>query len=117
MSYMKQIILIRKDLKMNRGKEIAQGAHASMKATLENMDHPCVVEWLAGSFTKIAVSVSDENELKNIVDSAKDHDIITAMIIDNGRTQFKGIHTLTAAAIGPGPSDIIDKITGHLKLR
>jgi peptidyl-tRNA hydrolase len=27
---MKQVIVMRKDLKMRRGKEIAQGAHASM---------------------------------------------------------------------------------------
>ena len=31
MGSIKQVILIRKDLKMRRGKEIAQGSHASME--------------------------------------------------------------------------------------
>ena len=33
----KQIIIIRKDLKVRRGKEIAQGAHASMAVLTNNL--------------------------------------------------------------------------------
>jgi len=35
---MKQVIIIRKDLNMRKGKMIAQGAHASMKATLNYLE-------------------------------------------------------------------------------
>lgn len=117
MAYFKQILVIRTDLKMRRGKEIAQGAHASMKATLENLDHPAVKEWLSGPFTKVAVAVSSEDELNEIVENANTAGIITAKIIDAGKTEFNNVPTFTCAAIGPADSDDLDKITGHLKLR
>lgn len=114
---MKQLLVMRKDLGMRRGKEIAQGAHASMKATLENLEHPSVKAWLDGPFAKIAVSVDSEEELLGIVEKAKDAGLITATIIDSGRTEFNGHPTLTCAAIGPASSEELDPITGHLKLR
>lgn len=112
----KQVLVMRKDLKMRRGKEIAQGAHASMKVVLENMEHPCVKEWLNQSFTKIAVSVPSEEELLNVLDKAKESDIVCALITDNGDTEFGGVPTNTCVAVGPAPAEDIDKITGHLKL-
>jgi peptidyl-tRNA hydrolase, PTH2 family len=113
---MKQIIVMRKDLNMRTGKMIAQGAHASMKATLENLDHPNVKKWLAGSFTKIAVSVGSEEELFEIMNKAKEAGLITALITDAGRTEFNHVPTNTCIAIGPATSDSLHPITGHLKL-
>ena len=77
---LKQIIVMRKDLKMPRGKEIAQGAHASMKALLENPDHPAIKEWLAGPFTKIAVGASSEEELLAVKEAADRAGIILSLI-------------------------------------
>ena len=114
---MKQVLLIRKDLGMRRGKEIAQGAHASMKATLENMEDPRVIEWLAGSFAKIALVVNSEEELLSLYEDAKAKGMVSALITDNGRTEFGGIPTNTVVAIGPDEPEAIDAITGHLKLR
>ena len=113
----KQALLLRTDLKMRRGKEIAQGAHASMKAMIENRDHPDVQAWLAGPFAKIALGVGSEAELDELVSKAEAAGIVTATIIDAGRTEFGGVPTLTAAAIGPASVDRIDAITGHLRLR
>lgn len=114
---MKQIIVMRKDLKMRRGKEIAQGAHASLKATLENLDHPSVKEWLSGPFAKIAVSVESEQELHDVMNAARKAGLIVASIVDSGRTEFNGVPTLTCAAIGPAEDEDINPVTGHLKLR
>ena len=114
---MKQMILLRTDLKMRRGKEIAQGAHASMKVTLANLEHPHVKAWLAGPFAKVAVGVESEADLLDLVAKAEAEGLLAATIIDAGRTEFNGVPTLTAAAIGPGPREAIDRITGHLKLR
>lgn len=114
---MKQVILIRKDLNMRRGKEIAQGAHASIKAVLENFDSDEVQTWLNGIFTKIVVGVSSENELIDLYNDAKSNGLIASLILDNGITEFDGVHTYTAAAIGPGNIEDINKITGHLDLR
>jgi len=113
---MKQVIVIRKDLKMRTGKAIAQGAHASMKATLENIDHPDVIEWLSGKFTKIAVSVNSEEELIEIYNNAKEAGLVCSLILDAGLTEFGGVPTYTAVGVGPSSYEKIDLITGHLKL-
>ena len=114
---MKQIIVIRLDLNMGVGKTAVQVAHASMKATLENLEHPSVKEWLSGPFAKIAVTVDSEQELHDVMQSAREAGIIVADIVDSGRTEFNGVPTLTCAAIGPATDQQLAPITGHLKLR
>lgn len=114
---MKQVLLIRKDLNMRRGKEIAQGAHASMKATLEHLDDPRVQTWLGGAFAKIALVVNSEEDLLELYQKAKAKGLVTALITDSGKTEFNGVPTNTVVAIGPDQPEVIDAITGHLKLR
>jgi len=113
---MKQMLILRKDLNMRKGKMVAQGAHASMKATLENIDHPYVVEWLKGPFTKIVVGVPDEESLFEIYTLALRSNIPCSLILDAGRTEFGGVPTYTAVGIGPAPDAYLIPITGHLKL-
>ena len=123
----KQVLVIRKDLKMRRGKEISQCAHASMKVFFDNgrifPENTLVVnitpqmkQWIEGIFTKIAVYVESEQELVDIYKKAKEAGCPCSLIEDNGLTEFKGVKTKTVVAIGPDESEIIDKITGHLKL-
>ena len=114
---MKQVIVIRKDLKMRRGKEAVQCCHASMKVTLDNLNHPDVKEWLAGIFTKIVVSVDSEDELFEIYRNAKDAGLICSLIKDAGLTEFDGVPTYTAVAVGPSTNEKVNAITGHLSLR
>lgn len=113
---MKQILVLRKDLGMRCGKMCSQAAHASMKATLENLNHPNVKEWLSGPFTKIAVSVNSEEELFEVLNKAKDAGLITALITDAGKTEFNGVPTNTCIAVGPANHEDLVPITGHLKL-
>jgi len=113
---MKQVILMRTDLGMRKGKMVAQGAHASMKATVLHMDNPCVKEWLADKFTKAVVKVGSAEELMEYVNTAAEHRVIAETIVDEGRTTFDYVPTLTCAAIGPDTEERIDKITGGLKL-
>lgn len=112
----KQVIVIRKDLKMRRGKEIAQACHASLGVTLDNIDHPDVKGWLAGRFAKIAVYVNSEQELFEIHDKALEEGILTTMITDAGFTEFNGVPTNTCIAVGPGKVEEVNKVTGHLPL-
>lgn len=114
---MKQIIVLRTDLKMRRGKEIAQGAHACLKAILNNRNDPRVIDWYDNNQAKIAVGVDTEADLVALVDKARSRGIISEIIIDAGRTEFNGVATLTCAAIGPDTVERIDDVTGHLKLR
>jgi PTH2 family peptidyl-tRNA hydrolase len=113
---MKQVIVIRKDLNMRKGKMVAQGAHASMAAILPNMSCEQVKEWLAGAFTKICVGVNSEEELVDIYANACAYGMICSIIKDNGATEFNGVPTYTAVAVGPDYEKAMDMVTGHLKL-
>lgn len=114
---LKQIILMRTDIGMGAGKMVSQGAHASLKATVENMDDTRVLEWLYNdSFTKVVLEVKSEEELLQVVDVAKYRGLITAVIVDDGRTVFDGVSTLTCAAIGPDYREEFIGITDHLNL-
>ena len=113
---LKQMIVMRKDLGMRAGKMIAQGAHASMKALLENMEHPNIKQWLSGPFAKITVRVDSEEELFAVMNAAKAAGLITTLITDAGRTEFNGVPTNTCIAVGPASNEDLAPITGHLKL-
>lgn len=113
---MKQIILIRKDLKMRRGKEIAQGSHASMAFLLKGgckMDEP-TKKWIESGQTKICLKVDSEAELLDAYQKAIKAGLKAHLITDAGRTEFNGVPTRTAVAIGPNDAEAIDKITGNL---
>jgi len=122
----KQVIVIRKDLNMRKGKMVAQGAHASMAVLTKYLTkndrgwwafYPTteMEEWLAMSFTKICVSVNSEQELLEIYNNALKVGLPCSVIRDNGKTEFKE-PTYTAVAIGPADSSMIDAITGSLTL-
>ena len=115
---------------MRKGKMIAQGAHASMKAVLDlasvevvngrrslviPLDDARVAPWLEGGFTKIAVSVDSEAELLALHEKALGEGKICSLIQDAGLTEFGGVPTFTAVAIGPDAKDALDPLTGHLK--
>jgi PTH2 family peptidyl-tRNA hydrolase len=129
MSYdIKQVIVVRKDLNMRKGKMCAQVAHASMKflfdqntAVKEEMRIISLlngpqVEWCYSNFPKIVLSVDSEEELKNLIKLGRENEMVVSEIIDLGYTEFHKIPTLTCAAFGPDLCSEIDKITGHLKL-
>ena len=112
---------MRKDLNMRRGKEIAQGSHASM-AFLLGLDYLSgdkgliLAEWLKGGQTKICLQINSEEELLILHQQAIDSGLESNYITDAGRTEFNGVPTKTCLAIGPNKSEDIDKITKHLKL-
>lgn len=123
MSQIKQVIVMRKDLNMRRGKEIAQGAHASMaflsiiaqsegKYLLKDVEK----QWLNGTFTKVCVRVNSEQELDAIAEAARKEFLTVSVITDSGKTEFAGVPTKTCLAIGPDLAEKVDKITGALAL-
>jgi peptidyl-tRNA hydrolase, PTH2 family len=125
----KQVIVIRKDLNMRRGKEIAQGSHASMAFITKNLrfnsneKHFASIcfknselEWLESSFRKITCSVDSLEELQKLHELAKAAGIESNIITDSGFTEFNGVPTITCLAIGPDYDDKIDPITSELKL-
>lgn len=113
----KQVIVMRKDLNMRKGKLIAQGAHASLAAVIRNLWRPVVIAWLCSRFAKICVYVNSEQELHDLRALAVSKGVVSSkVIIDSGFTEFKGVPTATCVAIGPGLVEDIDQITGNLPL-
>lgn len=118
---MKQILVVRRDLKMRRGKEIAQGAHASVGVIFSSMDdgviHPLIHKWIKIHHqAKITVYVNSEEELLQLKQLAENAGLLHYLVTDHGRTEFNGVHTNTVLAIGPDEDDKINPITGHLQL-
>lgn len=129
----KQIIVMRRDLKMPRGKIAAQASHASMACLLnfiqfrveeDTMEgwafafpkNGAISQWLQGEFTKICVCVDSEAELEAVYTAAVDAGLNVSKIVDNGHTVFNGEKTWTCIGIGPDFPSRLDKVTGHLKL-
>lgn len=124
----KQVIVMRKMPKGQRhGKYCAQAAHASMAALLSMatndgttitlpMTNPVINAWINGSYTKVVLQVDTEEQLKVVYARANELGLPCALIIDNGLTEYNGVKTATAVGIGPAAPDLIDRITGDLKL-
>lgn len=123
----KQVVVVRTDLNMRKGKIAAQVAHASMQFLLDANESsrgdqlvinltPAEALWLTGSFAKVVVGVGSEQALNDLILKAQVADVEVHPIIDEGRTEFNGVPTLTCAAFGPCDSEELNKITGLLKL-
>ncbi len=136
----KQVLLYRRDLKMRKGKIAAQCAHASLAVFLRRQVRALAVPvaddgtvatqpldpattmvvqlddamaaWVARGSAKIVLSVDDEDALRRAHQLALDAGLPTALIRDAGHTEFGGVPTLTACAIGPARLADIDRITG-----
>ncbi len=110
----KQVIAIRKDLNLSSGKTAVQVAHASLSA-YSKTGKIIKDKWEREGAKKVVLSVNSENELKDLYKKAKRRGITAVLIKDAGLTEVPA-GTITALAIGPEKSELIDKITGHLPL-
>lgn len=134
MTEIKQVIVVRTDLNMRKGKLAAQVAHAAMAFLMKgstiqvypfNELQPkrfsrgltdIQAAWLQGSFTKVVVSVPSLDDLQAVIEKGRAANISVQEIVDNGLTEFHGVRTLTCAAFGPDHVSRLDPITGGLKL-
>jgi len=110
----KQVILVRKDLKLPLGKASSQVAHASVDATLKS-DKKIVELWKKEGGKKIVLKVKDEKELLKYKQMAEDLGLKTALIKDAGHTVVEP-GTITCLGIGPDEEEKIDKVSGKLKM-
>ena len=117
----KQVIVMRNDLGMRKGKMVAQGCHASISFLTRKIQSGHTMtyveqKWVNDKFTKICVRVDSEQELIDIHNKALTYGMESHMITDAGLTEFNGVPTKTCLALGPDYASKIDAITGHLKL-
>lgn len=136
----KQMLIVRRDLKMRKGKIAAQASHASVEAVLraivkenrmaelkvdsegyafldapEGQESP-LTDWFQYGMAKICVYVDSEEALLELDKKAREAGVVTALIQDAGLTEFHGELTYTALAFEPLEAERADELTGGLPL-
>ena len=116
MSDIKQVIVVRTDLDMGKGKIAAQVGHACVLGAehVRKSNSKWFEEWWGGQ-EKVVVKVSSLKELEAVKKGAIELDIPWSEVTDAGHTQIAP-GTTTCISLGPAPENLIDKITGDLKL-
>ena len=113
----KQVIVVRKDLNMRKGKMCAQVGHAVMYYMLDKeKDIELYKQWISTGSTKIVVGCEDIRELMELKKKAQRYKIPNYEVVDFGLTEFHNQPTTTCVAFGPDETSRLDDITGHLKL-
>ena len=112
----KQVIAVRTDLDMSRGKMAVQVAHGAISAAEKaRVSHQEVWRaWFQEGQKKVAVKVSSEEEIMELRRLAIVQSL-PAVIRDAGMTELPP-GTITVIGIGPAKSEDVDKVTGDLKL-
>jgi len=116
MEHMKQVIVIRADLEMGKGKIAAQVGHACVLGAehVRKSQPNWFNEWWSGQ-EKIVVKVQSLKELNEIKEHAISLNLPWSEVTDAGHTQLAP-GTTTCISLGPAPEEMIDKVTGNLKL-
>jgi PTH2 family peptidyl-tRNA hydrolase len=113
----KQVLIIRTDLKMSKGKTSVQIAHAAVSSAEDARKNynKWWQNWLREGQKKAVLKVKSKEELIELKNQAEKNNLPSALIIDRGLTEIPP-GSITSLGIGPGPYSLIDKITGHLPL-
>jgi len=117
----KQSIVLRRDLQIGRGKAAAQAAHASCEAVFLILDSGRRLwkEWLEAwrreGQKKVVLRVESLRDLLEVYEEARRQGLPSSLVVDAGHTQLPP-GTRTAVAVGPAPEELVDRVTGRLKL-
>ena len=135
----KMMIVMRRDLKMRKGKIAAQAGHACIEVILMALkkegrmgdvevstagvalkgvgkESTPLSDWFEYGCAKICVYVDSEEALMDVARKAAERGIAAAVITDAGMTEFHGVPTKTCLALEPLPAEVADEITGDLPL-
>ena len=110
----KQVILVRMDLQLPKGKLAAQVAHASLESALKSPSDR-MDAWRETGAKKVVLKVANLEELKSFEALARKEKLISVLITDAGHTTIPA-GTITCLGIGPDVEEKIDRVTGTLKM-
>ncbi|EGR28391.1 peptidyl-tRNA hydrolase, putative [Ichthyophthirius multifiliis] len=114
----KMVFLVRMDLKMGVGKIAAQTGHAVLGA-YQQLEQTQETEsllsgWEESGCPKIVYKVNSKEQLLELEKKATQQGLNSYVVCDAGKTQVEP-GSITVCAIGPGKSELIDKIVGGLQ--
>lgn len=124
MGKLKEVIVVRRELNMRRGKEIAQGGHGIESWLLQEAlrsyqtqtpfrFNPQQLAWCTeDNIPKVVLQSDSEEKFEEVAKLAKDAGLDTHIVVDSGRTEFHGVPTKTVLRIGPDWNEKIDEVTG-----
>ena len=111
---MKQVMVVRTDLKMGKGKIAAQCCHGSIGAYKRTSPEK-IKKWENEAYAKVVLKVQNKEDLIALKKLADEKGISSYLVVDAGRTQIP-TSSVTVLGIGPDEDEIIDEVTGDLKL-
>ncbi len=111
---MKQVIVVRSDIKMSKGKLAAQCSHASVSAALKT-NRAALKKWEIEGQKKVVLKARTLDELLLLREKCRKNGMVYAITSDAGRTELTP-GTITTLGIGPDDEKKIDKVTGSLPL-
>ena len=113
----KQVLVVRMDLKIGRGKIAVQCAHAAIGGAEEaRLRFPeWWRDWLSEGQRKIALKVPGLDEIMRLHAMSRRKHLPVALVTDMGLTQVAP-GTVTCLGIGPAPARLLDPLTGDLSL-
>lgn len=113
----KLVVAVRSDLELSRGKLAVQVAHASVMAAFDAKarHRRWFADWYAEGQKKVVVKAAGLPELHALRTRARALGLPTALVEDAGLTELPP-GTVTCLAVGPGPNELVDRVTGSLRL-
>ncbi|PKI75285.1 peptidyl-tRNA hydrolase 2, mitochondrial [Punica granatum] len=112
----KMVLVVRNDLKMGKGKIAAQCSHATLglyKKLLHRAPR-ALNRWEMSAQPKVVVKIESEEDMLVLQERAKSLKLPTHITIDAGRTQIAPNSRTVMAILGP--VEVVDNVTGGLKL-
>ena len=120
----KMVLLIREDLNMSSGKVAAQCSHAAVGLfqrliSEEYRSSPSVQKnlkaWIDEGQKKVCLSIANTETLEDLRASFSMKRIPYFVVEDAGRTEV-AYGTETVMAVGPCENEVLDRVTGKLRL-
>ena len=109
-------ILVRSDIKMSKGKVLAQVSHAVVDATVKAYARSTIFyKWQQDGEKIVVLKVPNEKTLDTIMEIAGRKKVHNGIVIDAGLTEISS-GTKTVGYVGPDYDTKIDKLVGQLKL-
>ena len=99
---------------MGKGKIAAQCCHGAIGAYKKSPSDK-IKKWENEAYAKVVLKVKTLEEITDLKKKADEKGIVNYLVVDAGRTQIP-TSSVTVLALGPDEDEILDELTGDLKL-